>query len=396
MSRDAESIGSSGPAAPADGAPTHRAPVLCVVGTRPEAVKLAPVIAALDAHPTLRPRVLFTGQHRELLAQGAAVFGIRPDHDLQVMRPGQSLAGLTARLMEGLDAALDLELGAPGGPPVAVLVQGDTTTALCGALAAFYRRIPVGHVEAGLRTDDLGHPFPEEANRRLVGRLARWHFAPTDGAAARLRAEGVPAERVHRTGNTVVDAMQALEAGRLPAVDMLVPGLGERRLVLVTLHRRESFGAPLRGLLGAIADLCRAYPEVHFAYPVHPNPEVQGPAHALLGGVPNATLLPPLDYPAFLALLRRAELALTDSGGVLEEAPSFGVPVLVLRETTERPEGVAAGVARLIGTEGARLYAEADALLTDPAARAAMRGPENPYGDGKAARRIVDVLAREG
>ncbi len=358
--------------------------VLVTVGTRPEAIKLAPVVRALEAHGGFAVRLVFTGQHRELLDQMATFFDLRADRDLAVMQAGQTLPELTARLMRGVDAVLADEA------PTVVLTQGDTTTVLVTALACYYRRIPVGHVEAGLRTDDLFSPFPEEGNRRLASVLTAHHFAPTRESAENLRREGVPDVRIHVTGNTVVDALQQIVTRDLP---LPVPLPGDGPVVLVTMHRRENFGAPLRGLLGALRTLCVERPELTVVYPVHPNPNVLGPAHEVLGDLPNARLLAPVGYGEFIALMKRATIALTDSGGVQEEGPSIGLPILVLRDTTERPEGIAAGVARLCGTDPARVLAEARRLLDDPAARAAMRGATNPYGDGHAAERIVRVLA---
>ncbi len=358
--------------------------VLLTVGTRPEAIKLAPVVTALRAHGGFEVRVLFTGQHRELLDQMADFFDLRADRDLKVMQAGQTLPELTARLMRGIDEVLADER------PTVVLTQGDTTTVLVTALGCYYRRIPVGHVEAGLRTDDLFSPFPEEGNRRLASVLTAHHFAPTERSAANLRAEGVPEARIHVTGNTVVDALQQIVQRDLPLPEG-VPAEGP--LALVTMHRRENHGAPLRGLLGAMRDLCAAYPDLTLVYPVHPNPNVLGPAREVLGDVPNARLLPPVGYGEFVGLMKRATLMLTDSGGVQEEGPSIGLPILVLRDTTERPEGIDAGVAKLCGTDPQVVLREARRLLDDPAAREAMRGATNPYGDGRAAARIVDVLA---
>jgi UDP-N-acetylglucosamine 2-epimerase len=364
-----------------------RRPVLVVLGTRPEAIKLAPVVAALRAAPRLTPRVCVSGQHREMLDQMLRVFAIVPDRDLAVMRPAQDLSDVTARVLLGLRDALAAER------PAAVLVQGDTTTAMAAALAAFYAGAPVGHVEAGLRTGRLDQPFPEEMNRRLVGQLATWHYAPTAQAAENLRREGVAPAQILVTGNTVVDALQTIAAQPLPLPPPLDDAaLAGRRLVLVTGHRRESFGAGLAGLCAALRALADRYPDVLVVYPVHLNPAVDGPVRAALGGHPRVRLTPPLDYLGFLALLRRAHLAITDSGGVQEEAPSFGVPVLVTRTATERGEALTAGTARLVGTDCDTVVAAASALLDDPAAHAAMRAAGNPFGDGRAAARIVAHL----
>jgi len=357
--------------------------VLCVIGTRPEAIKMAPVIRALRGDRRFRVRVLATAQHRDLLDQVLAAFGIAPDIDLGVMRPAQGLGALTGRLIEGLDAALAREA------PDVVLAQGDTTTVFATALAAFYRRVPFGHVEAGLRTGDLAAPFPEELNRVLIAPMARWHFAPTAGAAAALRAEGIPPERVHVTGNTVIDAL--LQAP--PPADARSAAPFAPRQILVTLHRRENFGRPLERILAAIAGLLDDHRDCGVLLPVHPNPAVGPVVRARLGGHPRVRLVPPLGYAEFVAAMRASYLILTDSGGVQEEAPALGVPVLVLREATERPEAIAAGVARLVGTRAAAIRRAAGALLSDPEARARMATGASPYGDGKAAARIVGILA---
>jgi UDP-N-acetylglucosamine 2-epimerase len=368
-----------------------RRPVLLVFGTRPEAIKLAPVITALAASSMLTPRVCVTGQHRQMLDQMLAVFGIAPDHDLAIMQPDQDLFDVTARELVGLRAVLDAE------HPAAVLIQGDTTTAMTAALAAFYRRIPVGHVEAGLRTEQRYNPFPEEMNRRLTTRLTTWHYAPTPRAVANLRAEGVPAEHICMTGNTIVDALQGivsrLDSGAskyIPAVDADL--LAERRLILVTGHRRENFGEGLRNICLALRDLAERHSDVIIVYPVHLNPSVQQPVRDLLAGRPNILLTAPLEYLPFIDLMRRAHLILTDSGGIQEEAPSLGVPVLVMRETTERPEAIEAGTAALVGTRREAIVAAATRLLGDPAAHAAMRTARNPFGDGAAAPRIAAHL----
>jgi UDP-N-acetylglucosamine 2-epimerase (non-hydrolysing) len=355
----------------------HR--ILVVVGTRPEAVKLAPVVHALRCAPWATTRVLATAQHRQMLDQIHAFFGIRPDRDLDAMRPGQGLADLTARLLAGLDPVLAEE------QPRLVLAQGDTTTVMVTALACFYRRIAFGHVEAGLRTGDLQNPFPEELNRVLVGRMATLHFAPTEGARQNLLREGVPAAHVTVTGNTVIDAL----LWAAPRVDTTrfrpAPG---KRLVLVTAHRRENFGAPFEAVCLALRQLADRG-DLQLLYPVHPNPNVRDVAHRLLGGHPAIQLVDPLDYPAMVAAMQACTLILTDSGGVQEEAPSLGKPVLVLRTTTERPEGVAAGAAKLVGTDRAHIVAAAEQLLDDAGAYAAMASVQNPYGDGSASARIL-------
>lgn len=364
----------------------NRRPVLVVLGTRPEAIKLAPLCAALAASPRLAPRLCVTGQHRSMLDQMLAVFELVPDHDLAVLEPGQELAAVTARILAGLTPVLAAER------PAAVIVQGDTTTTFAAALAAFYAGIPVAHVEAGLRSGRDDHPFPEEMYRRLVTQLARWHYAPTPRAAAALRREGVAADAIAVTGNTVVDALHAI-AARQPAPPAALAGSDGARLVLVTGHRRENVGAGLAGLCEALLALAERFADLRIVYPVHLNPAVREPVQARLGGHPRIVVSPPLDYPAFVALLRRAHLVITDSGGVQEEAPSFGVPVLVTRATTERQEALDAGVARLVGCERDAILDAASALLRDPAAHAAMRATSNPFGDGHAAARIVEHLS---
>jgi UDP-N-acetylglucosamine 2-epimerase (non-hydrolysing) len=350
------------------------------------------VIRALRGELGLECHVCVTAQHRELVDQVLDAFGLVPDIDLDVMRPGQTLAGLTARSIEATDAYLARE------QPGLVLVQGDTTTVLCAALAAFYRKIPVGHVEAGLRTGDMTAPFPEEANRVLTTRLAALHFAPTEKSRQNLLAEGVPASRVVLTGNTVIDALLMMlekvrvvppEITALPA-DLVAPG-GTRPLVLITGHRRESFGGGFEAICQAIATLARRFPATAFVYPVHLNPEVRAPVQRILGGLRggNIYLIDPLGYREFVALMDRATVILTDSGGVQEEAATLGKPVLVMRTTTERPEAVEAGTARLVGTDEATIVAAASRLLNNPTECRAMTRAHNPYGDGHAARRIV-------
>ena len=373
--------------------------VAVLMGTRPEAIKLAPVIRALRETPGLRTVVISTGQHREMLDQVVRVFGIDVDVELSVMRPDQTLAGLTARVVEAADAAFAEHA------PDAVVVQGDTTTAFAAGLTAFYRQIPVAHVEAGLRTGRLDAPFPEEANRVLLSRITRWHFPPTSTSAANLLAEGVPKAAVHITGNTVIDAL-LMEAARqeepgsagaaeadAALAEALGAGWGGRPMVLITGHRRENLGGGFDAICDAIAELAAAHPGHDFVYPVHLNPRVLGPVTERLGGLANVRLIAPQPYRPFVALMRRARLILTDSGGVQEEAPSLGVPVLVMRETTERPEGVEGGTVKLVGTDAAVIVEEATALLADDAAHAAMASRSNPYGDGRAAGRIAGVLA---
>ena len=357
--------------------------ILVTVGTRPEAIKMAPVIRALQADPDLECRVLATAQHRQMLDQVLAVFGITPDIDLDIMQPGQSLTGLTGRLLLRLEEVLAAER------PDAILAQGDTTTVLAMALAAFYARIPFGHVEAGLRTGDLSNPFPEEMNRVVASHLTRWHFAPTQLAADRLLAEGYAPASIHVTGNTVIDALHMVAATEPDTGLALDPA---RRMVLVTLHRRENFGAPLARILEALEGLMDDNPDLQMVLPVHHNPAVRGLVNARLSGRDRVILCEPLDYTAFVGAMSRATLILSDSGGVQEEAPALGKPVLVLRETTERPEAISAGVTRLVGTQTKTIRAAAQQLLDDPDAYAAMARRESPYGDGQAAGRIVAAL----
>jgi len=355
--------------------------VVCVLGTRPEAVKMAPVIQALRASPWCRAVVVSTGQHRELLAQTLGFFGIRPDHDLDLMAPDQTLAGLTAGLLSRLDPLLVAHA------PALVLAQGDTTTVMATALACFYRRIPFGHVEAGLRTGDLQSPFPEEFNRLTATRLAALHFAPTAGARANLLAEGVAPGLIHLTGNTVIDALRATAAR--PGLASPFPRDPARRLVLLTAHRRENLGPPLARICAAARALLARFPDVELVYPMHPNPAVRRTVEPMLGGLDRAHLVEPVDYLTLTALLARCTLVLTDSGGLQEEAPALGKPVLVLRDKTERPEAIEAGVAVLVGTETASILAAATRLLSDPAAHAAMAGGASPFGDGQAGPRIA-------
>lgn len=367
--------------------------IALIFGTRPEAIKLCPLVQALRAHPEFEPHVCVTAQHRSMLDQVLDVFGIVPDTDLDLMQPGQTLSGLVSRAMAALDSYLLRE------NPDQVLVQGDTTTVLCAALAAFHRQIPVGHVEAGLRTWNRQAPFPEEMNRTLTSRLADWHFAPTEWARGNLLQEGIAPDRVFVTGNTVLDALRlTLATVRRDALNF--PGLPaplfsaerERPLVLITGHRRENFGAGFEAICDAVVRLSEAFPETVFVYPVHLNPQVQGPVRARLGGRRNIFLIEPLAYAEFVVLMERSALVLTDSGGVQEEAPSLGKPVLVMRETTERPEAVEAGTARLVGTDPERIFGAVSELLNDPTAYDKMARAVNPYGDGHACERIVKIL----
>ncbi|MCC7063005.1 MAG: UDP-N-acetylglucosamine 2-epimerase (non-hydrolyzing) [Planctomycetes bacterium] len=356
--------------------------VLVVIGTRPEAVKMAPVVHALRAAPWAECRVLATAQHRQMLDQILGFFGITPDRDLDLMRPDQSLADLTARMITAMDPVLAEER------PDVVLAQGDTTTVMVAALCSFYRRIRFGHVEAGLRTGDKWQPFPEEGNRAIVGRLADVHFAPTETSRQNLLREAVPASSVHVVGNSVIDAL-LWAADRVDAAKFRPPA--GKKLVLVTAHRRENFGAPFEQVcrgLRTIADRG----DVQMLYPVHPNPNVRSVVEGTLSGHPHITLCEPLDYPDMVAAMKACTLILTDSGGVQEEAPTLGKPVLVLRHETERPEGVAAGAARLVGPDCDRIVAAATELLEDAAAYRAMATVQNPYGDGRSSVAIERIL----
>jgi UDP-N-acetylglucosamine 2-epimerase (non-hydrolysing) len=370
--------------------------VLSIFGTRPEAVKMAPVVKALAQTPGIESLVCVTAQHRQMLDQVLDLFQITPDVDLDLMRHDQSLAQLTASVFTHLDPVLARL------HPDWVLVQGDTTTVMASALLAYYHQIAVGHVEAGLCTGDKWQPFPEEINRRVAGAVADLHFAPTEWSRQNLLKENVPSERIVVTGNPVIDALHSV-ASLAPTPEVLAllerlnicePGSNQgSRLVVITAHRRENFGQPLENICTALRQLAEHYRgEVQFVYPVHLNPNVQGPVYQLLGDVPNITLLPPLDYLPLVHLMKRATLMLTDSGGLQEEAPGLGVPVLVLRAVTERPEGVQAGTVRLLGTDTERIITETRRLLDDPQAHAAMAQAVNPYGDGHASERIVKAI----
>jgi UDP-N-acetylglucosamine 2-epimerase (non-hydrolysing) len=361
--------------------------IICIIGTRPEAIKMAPVVKALRNRGFDAP-ILATAQHRDLLDQVLAAFDLTAEWDLDAMTPNQGLSELVARILPRIDELVR------SSEASAVLAQGDTTTVLAAALAAFHARVPFGHVEAGLRSGSLAAPFPEEGNRRLTSVLTQWHFAPTELAARALRAEGVPEPGIHVVGNSVIDALLSLaDHPALPwpvGVPRPTPG---RRLILVTLHRRENFGAPLATILRALREFALRHPDADLVYPVHPNPNVSEPAHATLGACPNVHLISPIDYPAMVNLLRNAYLVLTDSGGLQEEAPALGKPVLVFRDVTERPEAVAAGGVKLVGADRGRFVDEAETLWSNAGAYAAMAKPRFPYGDGHTAERIASILA---
>lgn len=377
---------------------TKKIRVVVVMGTRPEAIKMAPVVRALQQSQHCDPIVVSTGQHKQMLQQVVDLFRIPVDHELDVMRPNQTLAGLTSRLVDSCDAVLERIA------PDFVLVQGDTTTVLAAALTCFYRHIPIGHVEAGLRTGNLQAPFPEEANRVLAGRLVSVHYAPTEFGQQNLLREGVAPDSILVTGNTVIDALHLeIERQRQPdaerAIDealssAIAADWRTRPSVLITGHRRENFGGGFLNICQALKELGERFPDFRFVYPVHLNPNVQKPVYELLAGVPNICLIEPQAYSQFVALMNVCTLVLTDSGGVQEEAPGLGKPVLVMRETTERPEGVTAGTVKLVGTDTAVIVAEVSKLLTDPDAYARMSNAVNPYGDGKAAPRIVLDIER--
>jgi UDP-N-acetylglucosamine 2-epimerase (non-hydrolysing) len=370
------------------------AKILVIFGTRPEAIKLFPVVAALKADPRFAPVVCVSAQHRSMLDQVLAIAGITPEHDLDLMRPNQTLDGLTAALITELGRVMDAE------QPDRVMVQGDTATAMAGALAAYYRKIPVDHVEAGLRSGNIYHPWPEEVNRKIIGSIASLHFAPTSTSEAALLRENVDAARVKVTGNTVIDALHwVLE--RIEAEPALASGLDDlatrfagKRIIGATSHRRENFGGGLEAIADAIRQIA-ARPDVAIIFPVHPNPNVRAVMDGALAGLANVAMIEPLDYPHFARLLSMVEIMLTDSGGVQEEAPALGKPVLVMRETTERPEGVEAGTARLVGTDCARIVSEIFSLLDHKEAYEAMARAHNPFGDGHAASRIVETLGQE-
>jgi UDP-N-acetylglucosamine 2-epimerase len=364
--------------------------ILLVFGTRPEAIKMAPLVQVLRAHPDAKAITCITAQHRQMLDQVLDWFGIVPDHDLDLMKPNQTLSGLTARALEGVSSVIE------SIQPDVVLVQGDTTTAMTAAMSAFYQRIPVGHVEAGLRTGDIYNPFPEEANRRLISTLATYHFAPTDTARRALLTENTEPEHIYVTGNTVIDALEwtvARQHNLDPGIPLDIPG---ERLILVTAHRRESFGSDFESICHALRLITEHNPDVRLIYPVHLNPNVQEPVRRILGSVDRIHLIDPLSYPDTAHLMARSTLVITDSGGIQEEAPALGKPVLVMRKTTERPEAVDAGTAKLVGTDTNAIVSAANELLQDPTAYAAMANAVSPYGDGHAAERIVEILLGAG
>jgi UDP-N-acetylglucosamine 2-epimerase (non-hydrolysing) len=359
--------------------------ILCTIGTRPEAVKMAPVVRAFKQTEWAQCRVLLTGQHRELVDPILEFFGIVPDIDLNIMRPNQSLVDLTSRLLESVSNVLARER------PAIVIAQGDTTTVLATALASFYQKIPFAHVEAGLRTHQLYSPFPEEANRVIAGHLSTLHFAPTDSARENLLGEGISPSTIHVTGNTVIDALHLASRFQAPIGVDIDP---EKSLILITAHRRDSHGEPIRRICQAVRTLHECFDGIQFLWPVHPNPALRPVVFEALNGLARVHLCKPLEYGPFVSAMKRARLILTDSGGVQEEAPALGTPVLVMRGESERPEALEAGVARLVGQSPETIIAETSKLLTDPAAYEAMARGMSPYGDGHASERIVEVVAR--
>jgi UDP-N-acetylglucosamine 2-epimerase (non-hydrolysing) len=367
--------------------------VLSVYGTRPEAVKMAPVVKALAQEPSIEAKICVTGQHRQMLDQVLKDFDIHPDYDLNLMKPDQSLTALTAQILTGIEPVFD------EFKPDWVLVQGDTTTVMAASIAAFYHQIRVGHVEAGLRTENKWQPFPEEINRRIASVVADLHFAPTEHSRQNLLREGISDRHILVTGNPVMDALNLITSQPAPQQikrmmhTYRIGEKGGRRLVLVTAHRRENFGDPLKRICFAIRTLAEKYSkDIQIIYPVHLNPHIQAPVFQMLSNVPNILLTPPMEYLPLIHLMKQATIVLTDSGGIQEEAPGLGIPTLVLREVTERPEGVDAGVLKLVGTDPAVIVNEASRLLDDPDAYQAMAKAVNPFGDGHAAARIVDAI----
>lgn len=364
---------------------------MIVFGTRPEAIKLAPVVLAMQADPTyFETYVLATGQHSEMLSQVLDVFGIKPDRNLEIMTAGQSLSDVTTRALAGIGSVLK------EFRPHVVLVQGDTTTAFVGALSAYYEQIPVAHVEAGLRTHNKYNPFPEEINRRLISALADIHFAPTDFSRQQLQNEGISNGSIFVTGNTVIDALlMSIKKDYIFQNDLLNSiDYKRKKVIILTMHRRESFGAPMQGILQGICKIAKDYEDVEFIFPVHLNPEVHKATRNILGNASrkNIHLVEPLPYQAFVQIMDRSFIILTDSGGIQEEAPSLAKPVLVLRETTERPEGIEAGTAKLVGTDQDRIYNEVRELIENPSAYERMARAVSPYGDGRASKRILNIL----
>ncbi len=362
---------------------------ICItLGTRPEAIKLAPVIRTFQQNPEFSSKfdtqVVLTGQHKEMVAQVMSLFELQADHDLDIMQPKQTLSDITCRSLQGLES-LFVEM-----KPDMVISQGDTTTAFAAALAAFYQQIPVGHVEAGLRTDNILNPFPEEANRRLVSQIATLHFAPTAQSVTNLKASGVT-QGIHQTGNTVIDALLTV-ADQFPVCEVAGLDWDKHRVILSTVHRRENWGEPLKDIAQSFLEILNAFPDTALLLPLHRNPTVREPLKALLGDHPRAFLVEPLDYAQLVGAMKRCTLLLTDSGGLQEEAPGLGKPVLVLRETTERPEAVEAGTAKLVGTRPSTVIAAASELLSDRAAYSAMAKAVNPFGDGFAAQRIAEIV----
>lgn len=374
----------------------HAQKILLVFGTRPEAIKMAPLVKYLQAHPAFDAKVCVTAQHRQMLDQVLKLFDITPDFDLNLMKPGQDLTDITSGVLRGLKDVLS------DSQPDVMLVHGDTSTTFAASLAAFYQRVSVGHVEAGLRTGNLYSPWPEEANRKLTSVLARWHFAPTQTSRDNLLAEGVAPAHVHVTGNTVIDALlqvrekikgnASLQNEFRQAFDFINPS---KRVVLVTGHRRENFGGGFERICQALARIAEDHQDVEVIYPVHLNPQVQEPVNRLLAKISNVHLIEPLDYLPFVYLMDRATLILTDSGGIQEEAPSLGKPVLVMRDTTERPEAVDAGTVKLVGTDADCIVEQVHLLLTDASAYEAMAFAHNPYGDGQACQRIAQALLKK-
>ena len=374
--------------------------ILTIFGTRPEAIKMAPLVQQLYAHPNIDAKVCVTAQHREMLDQVLELFEIKPDYDLNIMRPGQTLTDITSDILKGMESVLQEY------KPDAVLVHGDTTTTLATTLASFYQQIPVGHVEAGLRTGNLYFPWPEEGNRKLAGALAHWHFAPTAQSKANLLVEGIKEERILVTGNTVIDALLEVKE-KLEQDENLQSRfanqfafLGNKKVnddkvILVTGHRRESFGGGFERICKALAQIAKQFPNAKIVYPVHLNPNVWEPVSRILSGITNIYLIEPQDYLPFVWLMNRSDVILTDSGGIQEEAPSLGKPVLVMRDTTERPEAVAAGTVKLVGTDTGIIVDAIATILNDSNAYETISKAHNPYGDGTASQRIVSQLLQD-